>query len=1101
MSDGQPFTRVLVAEKSRNVTAGPLGSGAGGLPFWVGVCAMAQRAFVSVIAVVAAVATTVGVPVSAQAAPAAAATRDGSTSERAAASCWDIKQKNPAATDGLYWLQTPQLGAPQQFRCDMTTDGGGWVLIGRGRTGWSWNGNGRNPGQVATTWEGTAAFNTAFYPDKTVDGLLAGTDVKALTDGVRVNRARNAAGTQWQDLRLKFTTAKRWSWNLEGENPVQCVFGADGTKTATTYDCNLAQDQRRMFTFGWKSHNWQTGFSYGSSITGANNATSYLWQYANEGAAIPFAQVWIRPKVTTSSLNYSSIPDSGLPADTRRAMVGNDTSAQPWGVTGVAGNPGNELETEVQALKQVGNVMFVGGHFKNVQQGAAGAPQAQSYLAAFDVNTGEWISSFRPTFNDGVWDVEPLPNGQILVGGEFTSVNGDPAYKGLVSLDPVTGQVSPGWGMRVFQDDATAARVRTIDTQDGWIYFGGRFNRTEDWKNLQFDGSTVSERPLNLGRMDASTYKVDWKWRPNVGAEVVSLDASDKGDLVYIAGYFNLVNGVTTQNATAVSTADGAGLLPGFLPFIGSAGGKDEYQQAILEAKGNLWVGGSEHSLWREDRNTGVRLDGYIGKSGGDIQAMTEINGVLYAGGHFANSMYSDVYTWPNVSGFSRSDKVFYIAAWDAATGDLIPTFVPNANVSRNRGPWALTGDSNGCLWFGGDYNRGTGTQWLGGFGRLCPQDATPPDVPTGLAGTTSASGTTLTWGAVAGAATYQVYSGDRIVTTTTKPTATLGEKDGGRYFVRALDSFGNASATTSALALDAFDEIAPGAPGQPVVGTVTRKSVALTWPAATDNVGVVSYRVVRDGVVVASGVKDTSFEDAGLSPETSYSYTVRAVDAAGNVGPDSAAVVATTSAPIPPLFADTFSGADGAAWLPDWTTTVNKGVVDLLNGSGRLASDGASAYSRGQLTGPSTQVDSDVTLTFTWDAADAGSNFTAYLRGSGGWANGFRPKNGLGVELAANTRTVNVRKVVNGAVTTLGGVSSAQVLGTGPQQLRLQVQGSTVRFKIWPAAQSEPAAWSGSFADSSVTGTGTLFLSQVNGGTVTGTRSVRIDDLVMTAP
>ena len=56
-------------------------------------------------------------------------THDGLSAATAAASCWDIKQRNPAASDGTYWLQTPAMDAPAQFFCDQTTDGGGWVLI------------------------------------------------------------------------------------------------------------------------------------------------------------------------------------------------------------------------------------------------------------------------------------------------------------------------------------------------------------------------------------------------------------------------------------------------------------------------------------------------------------------------------------------------------------------------------------------------------------------------------------------------------------------------------------------------------------------------------------------------------------------------------------------------------------------------------------------------------------------------------------------------------------------------------------------------------------------------------------------------------------
>src|SRR4051794_34638948 len=91
----------------------------------------------------------------------------GLTSDDAAPSCWAIKQSFPSSTDGIYWLQTAGLVAPQPFYCDMTTDGGGWVLIGRGRNGWKWKESGQGTAAVIrTTINGTAAFAPATLPSK-----------------------------------------------------------------------------------------------------------------------------------------------------------------------------------------------------------------------------------------------------------------------------------------------------------------------------------------------------------------------------------------------------------------------------------------------------------------------------------------------------------------------------------------------------------------------------------------------------------------------------------------------------------------------------------------------------------------------------------------------------------------------------------------------------------------------------------------------------------------------------------------------------------------------------------------------------------------------
>src|SRR3954451_9865502 len=75
----------------------------------------------------------------------------GLTSDDAAPSCWAIKQSFPSSPDGIYWLETASLQAPQPFYCDMTTDGGGWVLVGRGRTGWKWRETGQGTAAAIRT--------------------------------------------------------------------------------------------------------------------------------------------------------------------------------------------------------------------------------------------------------------------------------------------------------------------------------------------------------------------------------------------------------------------------------------------------------------------------------------------------------------------------------------------------------------------------------------------------------------------------------------------------------------------------------------------------------------------------------------------------------------------------------------------------------------------------------------------------------------------------------------------------------------------------------------------------------------------------------------
>src|SRR5213078_1315138 len=91
------------------------------------------------------------------------------------------------------------------------------------------------------------------------------------------------------------------------------------------------------------------------------------------------------------------------------------------------------------------------------------------------------------------------------------------------------------------------------------------------------------------------------------------------------------------------------------------------------------------------------------------------------------------------------------------------------------------------------------------------------------------------------------------------------------------------------------LDTTAPSTPTELLASAVSSSQINLSWAASTDNVRVTRYIVRRDGVKVATPIS-TSYANTGLSPATTYSYTVAARDAAGNISPDSISVSVTTA-------------------------------------------------------------------------------------------------------------------------------------------------------------------------------------------------------------
>ncbi|HJP89649.1 MAG TPA: fibronectin type III domain-containing protein [Candidatus Limnocylindrales bacterium] len=119
-----------------------------------------------------------------------------------------------------------------------------------------------------------------------------------------------------------------------------------------------------------------------------------------------------------------------------------------------------------------------------------------------------------------------------------------------------------------------------------------------------------------------------------------------------------------------------------------------------------------------------------------------------------------------------------------------------------------------------------------------------------------------------------------------------------------------SASAATVAIKLPP-DTVAPTAPGSVHVTATTTSTVSLAWTAATDNRAVTGYRIARDGTILATtAASATAWTDTGLAGATSYSWTVRAVDGAGNVGPASTATATTATPDAAPSAVSNLSAA-----------------------------------------------------------------------------------------------------------------------------------------------------------------------------------------------
>src|SRR5215813_3002400 len=193
---------------------------------------------------------------------------------------------------------------------------------------------------------------------------------------------------------------------------------------------------------------------------------------------------------------------------------------------------------------------------------------------------------------------------------------------------------------------------------------------------------------------------------------------------------------------------------------------------------------------------------------------------------------------------------------------------------------------------------------WLVVTGGGVGGDTQAPSAPTNLRVTgLTASSVSLAWNASSdnvGVSRYDVLRNGAVIggASTTSFTATgLASNTSFTFTVRASDAAGNVSAVSNQVTVKTqpvADTQAPTAPANLRVTIVTSTSVTLLWDASTDNVGVVQYEVLQNGVSIGGG-SATNLTITALTPGTSFTFLVRAKDAAGNVSALSNQVSATT--------------------------------------------------------------------------------------------------------------------------------------------------------------------------------------------------------------
>ncbi|GAA0446731.1 hypothetical protein Aca07nite_57230 [Actinoplanes capillaceus] len=322
----------------------------------------------------------------------------------------------------------------------------------------------------------------------------------------------------------------------------------------------------------------------------------------------------------------------------------------------------------VYASVHVGDTVYLGGNFTHAYAG--GQTVKRKRLAAVDARTGKLLP-WSPVL-DGTVLALTAHGKNLYVTGEFTKVNEQPRAR-LAAVDLSTGAVG---SLR----PALNGFGHAVEVSGGRLFVGGRFTAVNG----------RAARSLAAIRLADGT--VDTGFTAGTDGKVLALAAA--GNRLYVGGAFKKLAGAAgTARLGALKLADGkvdTTFKPGTpYPTFGLTVTKDRVFAALAGAGGRV---------------AAYRPDGglvWTSVTDGDVQAITHLNGTIYAGGHFTTvcSQPSQIAnSWCKRAMQRKQSKM---AAWDSATGKVLDW------DPRSNGKWGvltMKADMRQGLTVGGDF-------------------------------------------------------------------------------------------------------------------------------------------------------------------------------------------------------------------------------------------------------------------------------------------------------------------------------------------------------------------------------------------------------------
>ena len=576
--------------------------------------------------------------------------------------------------------------------------------------------------------------------------------------------------------------------------------------------------------------------------------------------------------------------------------------------------PTVQINGVVWSQVAVGNTVYVAGSFTRARPAGSPAGSNESVrnnLLAYDVTTGNLITSFAPSLNAQALVVTASPDGsRIYVGGDFTSVSGQSRNR-VAALTPAGALID------TFRPSVNG-QVRAIAATNDTVYLGGSLSAVGGVSRSRLAAVTAATGTL-----------LPWAPVPGVGPTSgnrdgntatsnvpMSMVVTGGGNQVVVSGRFDTMNGVKATGVAALDPVTGANRPFAVNQLITNQG----INSAIysLSTDGTTVYGsgydyfgpGNVEGTFAAAANGGALVE--INDCRGDTYSTFPMNGALYVASHTHNceSIGGSIEQNPRVekrgTAYTLTPTTFVRwgtnVNWVGRPAGEQLAWNPDINIGsytgQSQGSWSVTGNGQ-YVSYGGEFTRVNNTSQQGlvrfAMPNLAPNDVGP--ITSGFTASVSGSAPGVariswreTWDYDNEFLTYRVFrdTDTNLIGTVTRGSrwwnleqagfSDVGQSGSHRYRVTASDPFGNTIATP----WTATFAIPGGTSGvRPYVAAVAADGATQHWPLGEASGGTAFADIGGNDLTVGSGVSRGAGGAITGDPNTATTFNGTSASAA----------------------------------------------------------------------------------------------------------------------------------------------------------------------------------------------------------------------------